>query len=308
MIYTITGDDGFAVRQRLRELEKKIRKDHSDLAVERLDAADIEVQTALDAILGVSLFDSQKLVIVRDAVSNKELAERILEQRERIPETSTVVLTSDNFDKRAKYYKQLKKDTEFEEYSQGKNQNLGEFARNIAKQESAQLSARDAQYLVERVGTNKLTIASEIKKLATYNKEISHESIDLLTEPSPQSTIFQLVDAAFAGNYKKAATLYDDQRTQRVEPLAILGMLAWQLQAIACVKLGKGRSDAEIAKQGKLSPFVVQKSRRIADKLSKKQLTQLVDEALELDVSLKTKRIDPDESMHHFLLRLSKAG
>ncbi len=72
--------------------------------------------------------------------------------------------------------------------------------------------SKDAKYLVMRVGANQQTLSNELAKLLSYDKAITRQTIDLLTEQTPQSTIFELLDAAFAGNSKKAMELYAEQR------------------------------------------------------------------------------------------------
>src|SRR3546814_19438404 len=66
-------------------------------------------------------------------------------------------------------------------------------------------------------------------------------SSDLLT---PQSTIFELLDAALSGNTRRALELYEEQRSMKVEPQQIIAMLAWQLHVLAVVKAaGERRSE-----------------------------------------------------------------
>src|SRR5690606_24141563 len=122
-----------------------------------------------------------------------------------------------------------------------------------------------------------------INKLVLFDPHISRESIGLLTEPLPQSTMFQLLDAAFAGDNKRALELYDEQRAQKVEPQAILGMIAWQLHVLALVKTAEQQGITDIAKEAKLSPFVVQKSRGITRRLSLAKLKDLLNRAHKLD-------------------------
>ena len=109
------------------------------------------------------------------------------------------------------------------------------------------MKSNDARYLVERVGTNQQLLANEIEKLALYDKDISKESIDLLTEETPQSTIFELLEAAFAGNHRKVQTLYAEQRAMKVEPPQIIALLAWQLHILAIIKTAGDRTPETIA-------------------------------------------------------------
>src|SRR5690606_28500626 len=137
---------------------------------------------------------------------------------------------------------------------------------------------------VDRVGPNQQLISAELDKLLAYDPKITKNSIELLVEKTPQSTVFELLDAAFAGNTKRAMELYHEQRALRVEPQAIIAMLAWQLHVLALVKTAAGRSADQIAKEARLNPFVVRKSQNLARRLEAAQVKRMISELLELDL------------------------
>ncbi len=149
-------------------------------------------------------------------------------------------------------------------------------------------------------------LASELEKLLLYDPIITRQTIDLLTDPTPQSTIFQLLEAAFAGNSKQAIKLYKEQRSMKVEPLQIIAMLSWQLNVLAIIKTAGDRSTQDIAKQAKINPYVVSKSQGIARKLSLDELKSLIKDLLEIDIASKRTNIDIDEALQLYILKLSR--
>jgi DNA polymerase III delta subunit len=183
---------------------------------------------------------------------------------------------------------------------------LANWLSKEAQKQEGSLSPSDAYYLVERVGPNQQLLFNELQKLLDYNSKINRESINLLTDETPQSTIFQLLDAAFAGNSQKAQKIYNEQRRQKVEPPVIMGMLAWQLHILAIVKTAGKKSTGEIASEAKINPYVVQKSQAIANKLTYVELKQLIRDVTNLDERLKTTAIDPDEALKQLLIDLTQ--
>ncbi len=115
-------------------------------------------------------------------------------------------------------------------------------------------------------------------------KKITRANIDLLTEEAPQSKVFDLLDAAFSGNKKRALKLYAEQRIQKVEPQAILALIGWQLQLIAITKYADGKSSATIAKNAGVSPYPISKAAGLAHKLTDEKFKQMVQEAFEIDI------------------------
>ncbi len=99
--------------------------------------------------------------------------------------------------------------------------------------------------------------------------------------------------------------LYDEQRRQNVEPQAIIGLLAWQLNVLAvCVWAGEDKSSQEIAKNAKLNPYVVQKTMNLARGLSKAQVKGYIQRLLELDEAAKTSAVQLDDALQAYLLSL----
>jgi DNA polymerase III delta subunit len=157
---------------------------------------------------------------------------------------------------------------------------------------------------VERVGIDQALLSNELEKLLTYSEELSKETIDLLSESTPQSKVFDLLDAAFSGNKKRALKLYEEQRVQKVEPQLILGMIGWQLQLLAVAKYADGKSTAAIAKDLGMNPYPISKAARLAHKLSEEELTAMVDSAFEIDVASKSSALDLDEALKTYIVTL----
>jgi DNA polymerase III delta subunit len=148
-------------------------------------------------------------------------------------------------------------------------------------------------------------LANELEKLLLYDTAITRRTIETLTEAAPQSTIFQLLEAAFAGRPQRALQLYAEQRAQKVEPQQIIALLTWQLHILTIIKTAGDRSADQIAKEAKISPFVVGKSQTIARHLTLAQLKKLIQDLLTIDLKTKRTAIDADEALQHYLLTLA---
>lgn len=305
MIVTLTGSNGFALKTELNRNVSVFLSDHGDMGLERLDGEEVGYERITEAIQSMPFLAEKKLVIIRNPGSVKQFADNFETLIASIPETNDVIIVEPKIDKRTGYYKQLKKNTDFKEFSELAGSALSQWLVDKAKKASGTLSAADAQYLVDRVGGNQQMLGNELEKLLLHDKHITKQTIDRMTEPEPQSTVFELLEAAFAGNTNRALELYADQRKQKVEPLAILAMVSWQLHVLALVKTAGDRSIDEIAQQSKLNPYVVRKSQYISSKLSVRSLRQLIKDVLNLDVRLKREAIDPDEALNHLLIKVS---
>jgi DNA polymerase-3 subunit delta len=198
----------------------------------------------------------------------------------------------------------LKSKSQLEEYDELDPRSLADWLVGEAKKRGGRLSQSDSNYLVDRVGVNQELLANELEKLLIYNPEISRQSIDELTVKTPQSKVFDLLDAAFGGNKKRALELYAEQRAQKVEPQAIMAMIAWQLELIALAHLGKAKAANQIARDAGVSPYPVQKAQRLAAKLDRGKLTEMINTAAEFDYKSKTVTFDLDEALKTYIVTL----
>jgi DNA polymerase-3 subunit delta len=304
MIMTLAGKNDFLIRRRLRQLTDKFLAAESELALEKIDASEAEYETLLDAVQSVPFLAASKMVVLRGLASNKPALEQIEQLISAVAPTTELIIVEPNPDKRTGYYKVLKDQTQLEEFNELDVHQLAQWLVAEAKEQAATLTLADANYLVERLGPNQMMLANELDKLVTHDSKISRENIDRLTDKNPQSRIFELLDATFGGNKKKALELYEEQRAQKVEPQAIMALLAWQLQVIALAKLGEGRTAAKIAKDAKMSPYPLTKAQGLARKINRAKLQQMIDEAIEIDYKSKTKGLDLDEALKTYITTL----
>jgi DNA polymerase-3 subunit delta len=304
MIITLTGNNSFALHQRLNGLVGEFIKKYGDLALELIDAEEAEAQAVLGAVQSPPFLAERKMVVVRNLSSNKQASELIEQIISSAGDSTDLIFYDSVTDKRTAYYKILKAKTKLEQFNELDAQSLANWLVEEAKNGNASLSLSEARFLVERVGTNQSLLANELQKLLTYDPKITHGTIELLTEPNPQSKVFELLDAAFSGNKKNALRLYEEQRAQKVEPQAILAMIAWQLQILAVAKYGSGKPANAIAKDSGLSPYPVTKAQGLARKINEDKLKNMVAEAFEIDWRSKTSAIDLDEALKTYITTL----
>ncbi len=305
MITVLTGSNSFALHHDLGKFVAQFERDYSDLAIERVDGEEATYERITEAIQGLPFLSSKKLVLLRAPGADKKFAEGIEQVLSDVPATNDIVIVEPKLDKRSSYYKYLKKHTELKEYAQPDENGMAAWLQREAKARLGSISSNDARYLIERVGADQQNLSNELDKLLTYQASVSRATIDLLTEATPQSTIFQLLEAAFAGQAKRALSLYAEQRVLKVEPQQIIAMLAWQLHILAVIKSAGTKSADEIAKDAKMSPYVIRKSQTVARQLSLTILKQQIADLLSIDLRSKRTALDLDEALQHYILVLA---
>lgn len=304
MLTTLTGNNQFMLQQELNRIISDFKAQYGDLNLERVDGEEASAERLIEATHSLPFLAEKKLVILRNPGSQKVFVEGIEDIINNVPEEVDVVIVESKIDRRSRYFKELKVKTALKEFTQLDSQKLNTWIVQFTNEQGGSISLSDANYLIERVGQNQQILYGELQKLLAYDSSISRQSIDLLTEPTPQSTIFELIDSAFNGNKSKLLNLYRQQRALKVEPQQIIAMLAWQLHVLALVKTAGDKSSDEIAREAKLNPYVVRKTASLAKRISLTETKKLIRRALELDVRLKSQTVDADEALQHFLLTI----
>jgi len=305
MITTLSGSNVFMIENELKNTLKAFTQKFGDIAVEQIDGSETDLQSITETLTNLSFLSPNRLIILRRGSANKQFIDLIEKIFESIPPTNEVIIVEPNIDKRLSYYKSLKKLTQFKDYV---GLDFGQLARwvvDTVKELDGSITNNDARYLVELTGLNQMRLFNEITKLLNYQKEINSSAIELLIEPTAQTTIFQLLDVAFSGDGKKLLKIYDDQKMQGEEPQKIIAMLTWQIHILALIKAAGNKSPSAIASETKVSPFVINKSIGIAKRLSKQDIQNLISNLLELDIKLKNKTVDVDDALMQLLLSIN---
>lgn len=306
MITTLSGQNSFMLQRELHRLIDTFTAEHTDMGLERLDGEEAGYDRMRESLESLPFLAARKLVVLRQPSADKQFIENAERLLAALPETTDVVIVEPKLDKRLSYSKYLKKATEFKEFSELDGAQLAGWLADEAKSRGGKLSRADATLLVSRAGTNQQMLDNELTKLLLYDPQVTRESILLLTEQTPTSTIFDLLDAALNGRTAQALELYEEQRAAKVEPIQIIALLAWQLHVLALIKTSGGRDAGSIAGEAKLNPYVVRKSMAIAERLSLTELKALIRNVRDLDIRLKSVSIDPDEAMRGLIITLGQ--
>jgi len=304
MVRTLTGSNSFALRNELNRIITEFIKTYGDFGLERIEGSEVELGRLLESVASLPFLAPRRMIILSDPSANKSINDHIDELLDAVADTTDLIIVEAKFDKRLTLYKTLKKKATVKEFAELDERALPKWLSDEAKTRGGALTLTDATYLVQRVGANQMGLHNELDKLLIYQPVITRATIDLLTEPEPQGSMFDLLDAAFSGDTKKALDLYQDQRKQQVEPQAIMGMLAWQMHVLAVVKANEKLGPEGIASAAKLNPYVVRKTMYLTSSQSLMDIKALVKRVLDLDIRLKSEAIDADDAIQHFLLTI----
>jgi DNA polymerase-3 subunit delta len=305
MTRLLTGENTFAIVHRLDELKSNFVSKNPSGEITQVDASDLDAAELNGLLTNASLFSRKSLVIIKNVDDNKELAERLPDILDRLPDDTDLILVSSKPDKRTRWYKSAAKQARVETYGELSDNELARWAVARAQELGSELTTADARILVSRVGLNQTRIDSELQKLAIYDKNISKASIEFLVDKTLEESVFDLIDAVVKGRTKRAHKMYDELLLTDIDAYKFIGLISWQLHNLLVIKTNENMPDGNLASRAGMAPFVVSKTRRLSANLSLGQIKQMIGHVLKADSDIKQTRADSDSRIKLLIDQIS---
>jgi len=295
MIIFIYGEDTFRSRQKLSEIiEEYKKKSKSGLSLKSFDGQELDFQSLKEEIRQASMFEENKLLILRNPISNQKLKEDILEAAKELLSSKDVFLfyQEGQIRKNDKLLSLIKKQGKVQEFSPLDGQNLRNWYKKEFGRYRAEISTEALNRLVEFVGDDLWRASLEVQKLFNFKKgkRIDREDVELLVKPKLETDIFKTIDAIAKKDKKTALTLIHKHLEKGDHPLYLLTMINYQFRNLLLVKdlIEKREPYSAILRKSQLHPFVVRKSLAQARSFSLPELKKIYQKIFQADLSIKT--------------------
>ncbi|MDD4238178.1 MAG: DNA polymerase III subunit delta [Desulfotomaculaceae bacterium] len=225
------------------------------------------------------------------------------------PSTCLVFSTGENVDKRKRLFQAIKKNGRELEFIYLSPGDLSRWVAKRAGQESRRFAPGAANALLDAAGPSLQALSLEIEKLINYTagrELITIEEVRLLCRPRLEENIFAVMDAVGSKRYREALTGIKDMLAAKEPPLKILSMIARQFRILLMVRdlTERGCPAREIGERLKIHPFVAQKATAQSRNFSKPLLIGALAALSELDVGVKTGKMEFYPAIETFLLTL----
>lgn len=190
------------------------------------------------------------------------------------------------------------------------SENLPGWIIRRATEHNAVIEPGAADLLARLVGPDLRTLNNELEKLALYvagQRPINKADIDLLVPYTEEAEQFGLSNAIGQRNARRAYDQMHKELDEGSNPMAILGSIAAQMRALLEVKdmAERGMSPAEIAQvKGWKSDYAATARLKEAANFSMARLEQTLETLLEIDVGIKTGRMDSLLALDMLIARL----
>lgn len=305
MITVLSGANSSALSNHLKKMKLDFTNKHSSSAIEQINGESIQKHQLSALLQGVTLFSTDRLVVIKSISAQKEVASELALRIKDIPSDTHIVLVEPQLDKRTVFYKELVKSAQMLSFEEMNELRAADWVRQSVKKSGGSISQSDAVFLVQRTGTDQARLENELNKLLLLSSTVNRESITSVVEQDPRETVFELLEYALGGQLKRALYVLAQLKAMKSDPHQLLGMLIWQTNVMAIVHSAKNKSDSEIAKQTKINPYVVQKTRSLVRRLDRSSLTNMIDAVVSCDARFKESGVQPYQVLEFTVIKIA---
>ena len=309
MIYILYGTVSYLIEQQINKIINESNIDPNN--INKYDLLVDNINMIINDASSMSLFEDKKLIVVNNAVcftgAKKDIDTTLLEQYLNNINENTIIIfivNNEKLDERKKITKLVNKIGIIKEYNSADKE-------SIVKRlfDDYTISPSDIKLLIERVGDDITLLDSEIEKIKLYknnDKNITTEDILNLTTKSLETNNFKLIDAIISNDKKIAISLYNERLKLNEEPIAIIIALANKIRIMYQVKqlYMNGYTENNIASILKIHPYRVKLANQNSKKYDSKLLIKYLYELSNLDIQIKSGKIDKILALELFILSI----
>ena len=178
----------------------------------------------IENILSKSLFEKEKYIVIKRATD--KIFKVIETLHLKSLEDTTIILNSDNLEKRSKLRSIFEKDKKLVcvPFYPDDDQTLYKLAYNFLSNRKISLSPSNINLIVSKCNSNRETLFSELQKIEYFSKngkKINSENISKLINLSENHSITELIDNCLAQNKKKIISILNENNFSSEECITI---------------------------------------------------------------------------------------
>lgn len=291
-VYLIFGDEKYLTM----EYENKLRSAIVPKAAELMNSALFDGVNDTEAIAAavetLPFFSDFRLVLIKGSglfkTGKKNMTDKVVEIVKNIPQTTVVIFSGEEVDKRNSLYKAVKKYGYVCEINHLKDRELVSW---VEKRSKGRVKGSAASYFVECVGNSMEALNAELDKLLAYSgsENITSKTVDDICTKSPEANMFEMMDAIGNKRSDRALDIYNNMLVMKQSPVAVLTMIARQFKLILECKylMKKNYTKSQIAFELSLRDFMVDKYMKQSKNFSIARLMEAIKDCAELDVRFK---------------------
>lgn len=306
-IYLLFGEEGYLRKQYKDKLVQVLSAEGDTMNTHYFEGKDINVGQIIDLAETLPFFAERRVIVMENTGLFKSGGEQLATYLENPAETVYFVFVEAEVDKRSKIFKLADKNGHAAEFKVQDEHTLIRWIGGILNKDNKKITENNAEYLLEKVGTDMGNIRTELEKLICYcmdREVIEKEDIDAICITRISNRIFDMVTAIGDKRTQDALNLYYELLALKEQPMRILFLIARQCNLLLQTKQlsNKGFDKKKIGEKIGLPPFIASKYIAQASRFSEKNLREAVVKCVQSEEAVKTGRMNDTMSVELLIM------
>ena len=257
------------------------------------------------------MMSSRRVVRIKDFGRLRDADEEaLLKYLERPVETSVVIFTAEDVDKRKKLIKRLMSGTAFE-FQRLKGSELQAWIRSHLKKLDAEIEPGAMQRVLDIVSSDLYTLSNELNKLAAAALPsgcITSQLVDALAVRSHMN--WELSDHLIARNRRAALATLRNLLEDGVEPVLLIGLIAGTYRRIALAKalMTNGATSNQLFTEVRMPSFKQGAYLAMLRSMTSSEVAQKLQRIAQADLAIKTSKGTPRTQVEMLVCELLAQG
>jgi DNA polymerase III subunit delta len=314
MFYIFHGDDPFSQREMLAELLGRLGDPSLlELNTTRLPGTATfgELREVCDV---VPFLAPARLVIVEEMLANggRELVDQLVAYLPQLPESTRLVFLESQplrSNHRLLRLAEELKTGYARQFSRPEGGALNRWIEQRLEKHGGKATPQAVYSLAVNIGNDLELLENEIEKLVLYRmgETVEVEDVALLCPHVAEASIFELVDALGNRNRRQAATLLSQKLAEGADPFYLFAMVVRQFRLLVQIRelSEEGLRPPAIAQRLRIHSFVAGKLHQQSQRFGLDQLEQIYAHLLDIDVGVKTGRMEMTTALNLLVASLA---
>lgn len=312
-VYLLYGDESYLIRHYSKEFTDKLL-DEAMMNCDTFEGKDVDIASVIGAAETLPFLSRRRLVFVKDSnlmvPGRKDDSDVMAKYVPKIPDTTVMVFSEANVDKRNRLYKQVASLGRAVDFKTPAESDLIKWVTNIFKKKNMDIEPQTVKFLLATVPKGMDSVYAEADKLGDYTGErrlVTVNDIKEICSKSLEARIFDLVGALCMRQTQKALLQYHNMLVMKEQPLMMLAMMARQFRLILNCKAyaEKAVPPNKIATEMGIRDFMVKECLRQGGHYSKEDLIRALMDCQDTDIRIKTGLIEGELGVELLIIKYS---
>lgn len=301
MLYFLYGEDTYRIKKKLKDIISKYKQVHrSSLSLSFFSGEDFDFTMFRDNFKQISIFQEKKLMVIKNVFfgGNKN---QFLKYGEILKNSSHIIVIIEEKIPHSQdsLFSFLKNSAHFQEFKKLNPFQLRKWVFHQVRSYNGEITEAGVSKLIKFVGNDLWRMSNEIQKLVNYDKNIKSENIPLLVKSDIETQVFDTIDKLAEKDSRRALNLLEEHFQKGENPFYLLKMINFQfrnmLTALAAKK--EGKSLKQFMNMKICSAYPAKKAWELSVKFNISELEKIYHRIKEIDLSMKTGEVDPEEGV-----------